>query len=183
MPSLSQRLSSLEKPSRKPAEDIRHVSGQCALGPILVAFSEKGIVSVEIGKPMDVLMENLQQRYPEAVWVAGDREDRGTLKDVIAYVNAPKQKFEAPLDLRGTDFQIKVWRAVREVPAGTTATYRDIAQRIGAPRAMRAVGSACANNNWAIVVPCHRILRSDGTFACGIDWGGVGQEELIRREK
>ena len=183
MPSFSQRLSSLEKPSRRPAEDLRYVQGKCALGPLLVAFSEKGIVSVEMGKPMDVLMENLQQRFPEAALVAGDREDRATMKEVIAYVNDPSQKLDAPVDLRGTEFQIKVWQAVREVPAGETATYRDIAEQIGAPRAMRAVGSACANNNHAMVVPCHRILRSDGTYAGGIDWCGVGQEALIRREK
>jgi len=114
--------------------------------------------------------------------VAGDREDRTMFKDVVAYVNDPKRTLEAPLDLRGTDFQVKTWQAVREVPAGATATYRDIAEKIGAPRAMRAVGSACANNNLAMVIPCHRILRSDGSFAGGIDWCGVGQEELIRRE-
>jgi AraC family transcriptional regulator of adaptative response/methylated-DNA-[protein]-cysteine methyltransferase len=127
-------------------------------------------------------MENLEQRFPEAALVKGDREDRATLQEVIAYVKDPRRKLDAPLDLRGTEFQVKAWLAVRDVPPGTTATYRDIAEKIGAPRAMRAVGSACANNKLAMVIPCHRILRSDGSMAGGVDWCGVGQEELIRRE-
>jgi AraC family transcriptional regulator of adaptative response/methylated-DNA-[protein]-cysteine methyltransferase len=145
-------------------EEIYFGLGDSSLGAVLVAASEKGVVSILFGEDPDQLTEDLERRFPTARLVHEDRDCEDLLARVVAYIEAPVRRLDLTLDMRGTAFQQKVWRAVRKIPAGRTATYADIARQIGAPKAMRAVGSACAVNPLSIAVPCHRVLRSDGSF-------------------
>ncbi|HYF35897.1 MAG TPA: methylated-DNA--[protein]-cysteine S-methyltransferase [Prosthecobacter sp.] len=172
-----------EAPSRKhgEGEEIRFGFGKSSLGLVLVAASEKGIVSVSIGADQTSLMETLQQEFPSAHLV----RERGTLDDfiprVIDFVENPVGTFDQPLDLRGTDFQKSVWRAVQQIPAGQTSSYSEIAGKIGAPKAIRAVASSCSKSKFAIIVPCHRVLHKDGT-PCGGGGENNWQVVLIARE-
>jgi AraC family transcriptional regulator of adaptative response/methylated-DNA-[protein]-cysteine methyltransferase len=101
---------------------------------------------------------------------------------VVNYIDMPNRGLDLALDIRGTAFQKRVWQAVQEIPAGQTATYTDVARKIGAPKAMRAVGNACSNSHLAIIIPCHRVLRSDGSFSGGYHGGNERQRDLINRE-
>jgi len=148
-------------------EEIRFVVGVSSLGAVLVASSDKGVVMISLGEDRVEVIADLEQRFSNAEILAGDREDRKLLEQVIGFIESPTRALDLPLDVRGTDFQQRVWRAVQKVPLGRTSTYTDIARLIGAPKAMRAVGTACANCLLSLVVPCHRILRSDGTLAAG----------------
>jgi len=123
----------------------------------------------------------LQQRFPDAAMIEGDHQATRLLRKVVALVESPKTAIELPLDLRGTEFQQQVWRALREIPAGSTTTYADIARRIGAPGAARAVAQACAANRLAIVIPCHRVVRGDGALS-GYRWGVERKQMLLQRE-
>jgi AraC family transcriptional regulator of adaptative response/methylated-DNA-[protein]-cysteine methyltransferase len=153
------------KRAEKSDEEVRFEIGRSSLGPILVASSEKGVVSIMLGDDPDQLMSDLEQQFPDAHFTTGARADRALVKQVIAYIEAPMGFLDIPLDIRGATFQKRVWRAVQEVPPGQTRTYTEIARKIGSPKAVRAVGNACAANPFAFVVPCHRIVRSDGSFA------------------
>ena len=163
-------------------EEICYGVGESSLGVIVVALSEKGVVSLLFGEDEDPLAEELERRFPKARLVREDRDCEELLARVAAYLENPVGCLDLPLDLRGTRFQQAVWRAVRKIPAGRTATYADVARRIGAPKAMRAVGSACANNPLSIVVPCHRVLRSDGTFGPRDSMGADRLRTLLSRE-
>jgi AraC family transcriptional regulator of adaptative response/methylated-DNA-[protein]-cysteine methyltransferase len=163
-------------------EEIRFAVGRSTLGAILVASSEKGVATIMVGDDEDQLLERLQERMPEAHLFRGDREDAALLARVIRYVESPVGELELTLDIRGTPFQRRVWKAVREVPCGQTSTYAEIARQIGAPKAMRAVGTACANSQHAVAIPCHRVLRSDGSFAGGTYWSDGRHDKMIRRE-
>ena len=164
------------------SERIRFAVGQSSLGSILVASSEKGVVSILIGEDRDRLVEELKNRFPSANLKRGDRNDVNLVTRVVGFVEAPTDRLDLPLDVRGTPFQQRVWQAVREIPAGQTATYTDIALKIGAPRAMRAVGSACAKNTIAIAIPCHRVVHNDGSLSGGNHWRIDRQRALIDRE-
>jgi AraC family transcriptional regulator of adaptative response/methylated-DNA-[protein]-cysteine methyltransferase len=161
-----------------PNEEIRYQMGESVLGPVLVASSDKGVVSILIGEDRELLVRSLQKQLPRGHLV---RADNPVLERVIAYIDEPEGVLEVALDLRGTEFQKKVWQAIREIPAGETSSYSDIAQRAGAPRAGRAVGTVCATNNLAFAVPCHRVLHKDGTPRQGPHWGHT-QLALLRRE-
>jgi len=142
----------------RPPEEIVYGTGKSALGPVLVASSDKGIVTIMIRDKADQLLQDLRPRFPKAILVRNEEESRAAVAKVIAYIAAPFGRFGQPLDMRGTDFQQSVWREVRKIPIGQTSSYSKIAEAIGSPRAVRAVGSSCAHCWFAFAVPCHRVL-------------------------
>ncbi|MBV2134038.1 methylated-DNA--[protein]-cysteine S-methyltransferase [Pseudomonas sp. MAP12] len=166
---------------RQPTAVIRFASGHCALGALLVAQSERGLCAILLGDEAAALADELQARFPRSE----RREDQAglaaLLAQVVAFVEAPQRGLDLPLDLRGTAFQQRVWQALREIPAGSTLSYAELAVRIGAPRAVRAVAGACAANALAVAIPCHRVLRSDGGLS-GYRWGVARKRALLERE-
>ena len=161
---------------------IRFAVAQCSLGAILVAQSERGICAILMDDDPAVLVKDLQDRFPKAHLIGGDNDFEQMVARVIGFVEAPAIGLDLPLDLQGTAFQERVWQALRKIPVGTTLSYAAIAARIGAPRAVRAVARACAANRLAVAVPCHRVVRQDGTLS-GYRWGVERKRELLRREK
>jgi AraC family transcriptional regulator, regulatory protein of adaptative response / methylated-DNA-[protein]-cysteine methyltransferase len=162
-------------------EEIRFAVGQASLGAVLVASSEKGVAAILLGDDPDELVRNLQDRFPKARLIGADRDYEVLVAQVVSLVEAPGIGLKLPLDLRGTVFQQRVWQALRKVPAGKTVSYADVARRIGSPKAVRAVAGACAANHLAVVIPCHRVVRTDGSPS-GYAWGVERKRELIRRE-
>jgi len=183
------------------AGTVRFAMDECSLGSILVAASERGICSILMGNDPDALLRDLQSRFPrenlmdvDQVLEKQDLENQQfekqdpekqqfekLVEEVVALVEAPSLGSTLPLDMRGTAFQQRVWNALREIPVGSTASYGDIAERIGAPGSVRAVARACASNNLAVVVPCHRVLRRDGGIS-GYRWGVERKRALLGRE-
>src|SRR6202035_1666728 len=151
-------------------EEIKFAVGQTSLGAILVASSKKGVAAILLGNDPDKLVRNLQDRFPRAHLVGADRDYEALVARVVGFVEAPRIGLHLPLDVRGTAFQRRVWQALQEIPVGATVSYTEIAQRIGAPKAVRAVAGACAANNLAVAIPCHRVVRSDGSLS-GYAWG------------
>ena len=145
--------------------EIRFAVGECSLGSILVARSERGICAILMGDDPDALARDLQDRFPRATLIGGDAAFEEVVARVVGLVEAPRLGLDLPLDVRGTAFQQRVWQALREIPAGSTVSYREVAERIGAPGAVRAVAHACAANPLAVAIPCHRVVRSDGGLA------------------
>jgi AraC family transcriptional regulator of adaptative response/methylated-DNA-[protein]-cysteine methyltransferase len=162
-------------------EEIRFAIGESSLGAILVASSEKGVASILIGDDPNTLAEDLQDRFPKARLVGGDAEYEKLVAQVVGFVEAPNLGLDLPLDVRGTAFQQRVWQALREIPAGRTASYTEIAAKIGLPKSVRAVAGACAANNIAVAIPCHRVVRNDGALS-GYAWGVDRKRALIARE-
>jgi len=162
-------------------EDIRFAVGQCSLGAILVASSDKGVASILIGDDPDALVRELQDRFPKARLIGGDGDYETLVARVVGLIEAPQVGLDLPLDVRGTAFQQRVWQALREIPAGRTASYADIARAIGSPKAVRAVAGACAANTIAVAIPCHRVVRNDGSLS-GYRWGVERKRALIERE-
>jgi len=160
---------------------IRFALGECSLGSILVAASDIGICAIALGDDPDRLARELQDRFPLAELIGGDNEFEQWVAKVVGFVEAPAIGVDLPLDMRGTAFQQRVWQALRQIPVGETVSYADIAQRIGAPKAVRAVAGACAANTLAVAIPCHRVVRSDGGLS-GYRWGVERKAELLRRE-
>jgi AraC family transcriptional regulator of adaptative response/methylated-DNA-[protein]-cysteine methyltransferase len=162
-------------------EEIRFAVEQCSLGAILVASSNRGVVSILIDDDPDALVRTLQDRFPHAQLVGADKEYEQLVASVVGLVESPGVNVDLPLDVRGTVFQRKVWRALRGIPVGKTASYADIARRIGSPKAVRAVAGACAANNIAVAIPCHRVIRNDGNVS-GYRWGVERKRVLLERE-
>ncbi len=162
-------------------EELRFAIGQCSLGAILVACSAKGVAAILIGDDPDALARDLQDRFPKAHLVGGDAGFERMVAQVVGFVEAPHVGLNLPLDVRGTAFQQRVWQALRDIPAGGTATYTGIAARIGAPNSVRAVAGACAANALAVAIPCHRVVRHDGALS-GYRWGVERKRELLSRE-
>jgi len=162
-------------------EDIHFAIGQSSLGAILVASSAKGVAAILLGDDPDALLRDLQDRFPKARLVGADPDYEDLVAKVVGLIEAPGLGTELPLDVRGTAFQQRVWQALRTIPAGTTASYAEIAIRIGAPKSVRAVAGACAANNLAVAIPCHRVVRSDGGLS-GYAWGIERKRELLDRE-
>ncbi|MFN3514079.1 MAG: bifunctional DNA-binding transcriptional regulator/O6-methylguanine-DNA methyltransferase Ada [Phenylobacterium sp.] len=160
---------------------IRFAVGQCSLGALLVAATEKGVCAIQLGEDPEVLVRELQDRFAQAELVGGDPAFEATVARVAALVEAPGQGLDLPLDIRGTAFQQRVWRALCEIPAGRTASYAEIAAAIGAPKAVRAVAGACAANELAVAIPCHRVVRTDGALS-GYRWGVERKAALLARE-
>jgi len=161
--------------------DIRFAVAQCALGALLVAASSTGICEIALDDDPDRLVKNLQDRFHAARLIGADPQFESWVADVVGFVEDPARGLDLPLDVRGTAFQRKVWEALCEIPLGETATYAQVAERIGAPTAVRAVARACATNNIALAIPCHRVVRTDGSLA-GYRWGIDRKRELIARE-
>ncbi|MCP1476449.1 AraC family transcriptional regulator of adaptative response/methylated-DNA-[protein]-cysteine methyltransferase [Pseudomonas sp. EB276 TE3739] len=161
--------------------DIRFAVGQCSLGAILVAQSERGICAILLGDDPHQLACDLQDRFRNANLIGADHEFEQLIAGVVGFVEAPATGLNLPLDIRGTAFQERVWQALREIPAGSTASYAEIAQRIGAPTSMRAVAQACGANRLAVAIPCHRVVRSDGNLS-GYRWGVERKRQLLERE-
>lgn len=161
--------------------EIRFAIGQCSLGAILVAASARGVCAIFMGDDPAALARDLQDRFPLATLVGGDAAFEQLVARVVGLVEAPRLGLDAPLDVRGTAFQQRVWQALREIPAGRTVSYTDLAQGLGMPRAVRAVASACAANPLAVAIPCHRVRRLDGDLA-GYRWGVERKRALLTRE-
>ena len=162
-------------------ETIRFAVGACSLGAVLVAATAKGVCAIGLGNDPDALVHDLEDRFPRAELVGGDPEFEALVARVVGFVEAPALGLDLPLDIRGTTFQQRVWHALRDVPAGTTATYGELAQRIGAPGAARAVARACASNPLALAIPCHRVVRTGGGLS-GYRWGVERKRALLDRE-
>lgn len=160
---------------------IRFAVGQCSLGAILVAQSQRGICAILLGDDPDALVRDLQDQFPRARLIGGDTGFERLVAQVVGFVEAPSVGLNLPLDVRGTAFQERVWQALREIPPGRTASYAEIAQRIGAPRAVRAVAQACGANHIAVAIPCHRVIRRDGDLS-GYRWGVERKRALLGRE-
>jgi AraC family transcriptional regulator of adaptative response/methylated-DNA-[protein]-cysteine methyltransferase len=161
--------------------EIRFAIGECSLGSILVASTEKGVCAILMGDDPDALARDLEDRFPRARLIGGDADFEALVAKVVGFVEASSLGLELPLDVRGTAFQQRVWQALREIPAGSTASYAEIAKRIGAPKAVRAVARACAANTIAVAIPCHRVVRNDGALS-GYRWGVVRKRALLERE-
>lgn len=162
-------------------EDIRFAVGESSLGAILVASSRKGVASILLGDDPDALVRDLQDRFPKARLIGGDRDYEALVARVVGFVEAPQLGLDLPLDVRGTAFQQRVWQALRGIPVGGTVSYAEIAGRIGAPRATRAIAAACAANAHAVAIPCHRVIRKDGALS-GYAWGAERKRALLDRE-
>ena len=162
-------------------EEINFALGQTTLGAILVASSKKGVVAILLGDDPDKLLRDLQDRFPRAKLIGADEEYEKLVARVVGLIEAPGQRLTLPLDIRGTAFQRRVWCALQRISAGTTVSYAEIAKRIGSPKSVRAVAGACAANNIAVAIPCHRVVRTDGSLS-GYAWGIDRKHRLIDRE-
>jgi AraC family transcriptional regulator of adaptative response/methylated-DNA-[protein]-cysteine methyltransferase len=160
---------------------IHFAVGECSLGSIIVGAAGKGICAILLGDDPDGLVRDLQDRFPHADLVGGDADFERIVAAVVGLVEQPKVGLDLPLDIRGTAFQQRVWQALREIGVGRTATYTEIAARIGQPTAVRAVAQACAANPLAVAIPCHRVVRTDGDLS-GYRWGVERKRELLKRE-
>ncbi len=161
--------------------EMRFAIGECSLGAILVAASERGVCAILMGDDPDALAHDLQDRFPRARLIGSDKKFEQLVAKVVGFVEAPARGLDLPLDVRGTAFQQRVWQALQKIPAGSTASYTEIAKRIGAPKSVRAVAGACAANALAVAIPCHRVVRNDGGLA-GYRWGVERKRALIERE-
>ena len=167
--------------ARGATQDIRFAIGQCSLGAILVAQSDRGICAILLGDDPEALLRELQDRFAQAHLIGGDAAFEALVAQVVAFVEAPGLGLNLPLDVRGTAFQQRVWRVLQAIPVGQTASYAEVAQRIGAPAAVRAVAQACAANALAVAIPCHRVVKSDGALS-GYRWGVERKRALLTRE-
>lgn len=161
--------------------DIRYALSDCSLGRCLVAESERGICAILLADSDEQLLAELHTIFPHARNVQGDEAMLERVAEVIRRLDRADAPFTLPLDLRGTAFQLQVWQALRELPAGATISYQRLAQQLGKPGAVRAVASACAANKLAIVIPCHRVVRGDGALS-GYRWGIARKAQLLQRE-
>lgn len=160
---------------------IRFSIGACSLGAILVARTKRGVCAIFLGDEPKDLLHELEERFPNAELIGGDKDFERLVAKVVAFVEAPKNGLDLPLDVRGTALQQRVWRALQAIPAGKTLSYAEVAKRIGAPKAVRAVAQACAANTIAVAIPCHRVVRSGGALS-GYRWGVERKRALLKRE-
>jgi AraC family transcriptional regulator of adaptative response/methylated-DNA-[protein]-cysteine methyltransferase len=161
--------------------DIRFAVGECSLGSILVAQSDRGICAILLGDDPDSLARDLQDQFPKANLIGGDAGFERLVAKVVGFVEAPGLGLDLPLDVRGTAFQQRVWQSLRKIPAGSTASYTDVAKLIGSPNSVRAVAQACGANALAVAIPCHRVVRNDGALS-GYRWGVERKRVLLEKE-
>jgi len=162
-------------------EQIKFAIAECSLGPILVASTEQGICAILIDDDPDFLVKDLQDRFPKAELIGAEPEYEQVVSRVVGMVEQPSVGLDLPLDVRGTAFQQRVWQVLRAIPAGRRVTYAELAELAGVPRGARAVASACAANAIAVAIPCHRVVRNDGSIS-GYRWGVDRKAELLNRE-
>ncbi|WP_246814283.1 bifunctional DNA-binding transcriptional regulator/O6-methylguanine-DNA methyltransferase Ada [Kiloniella majae] len=158
--------------------EIRFALGECSLGSILVAASEQGICSILLGDDPEAMVQDLQDRFSNAFLKGGDAEFEEWVAQVVGFVDDPTIGLDLPLDIRGTAFQQRVWKALVDIPVGSRLSYAEVAKKIGSPKAVRAVASACAANHIAVAIPCHRVVRSDGALS-GYRWGVERKQQLL----
>jgi AraC family transcriptional regulator of adaptative response/methylated-DNA-[protein]-cysteine methyltransferase len=163
------------------ATTIRFALGECSLGSILVAATDQGVCAILLGDDPELLLRDLQDRFPKAELLGGDKSFDGVVAQAIALVEAPGKGHRLPLDVRGTAFQQRVWKQLQAIPAGRTASYADVAKKLKSPQSTRAVAQACGANPVAVAIPCHRVVRKDGGLS-GYRWGIERKRELLRRE-
>ena len=162
-------------------ETVRFAVGETSLGPVLVAATEKGVCSIQFGDDPDELVHALKRRFSSAELVGDDEQFARVIGAVIAFVETPRDGLDLPLDIRGTAFQERVWLALTAIPSGRTMTYTQLAAAIGQPAAIRAVASACAANEIAMAIPCHRVIRASGALS-GYRWGVERKSKILQRE-
>lgn len=161
--------------------EIRFAIGEFSLGSILVASSDRGVCAILIGDDPAALARDLQDQFPQANLIGGEPGYEDLVAKVVGFVEEPRIGLDLPLDIRGTTFQQRVWKALQQIPAGSTASYADIAQKIGSPKAVRAVAQACGANTLAVAIPCHRVIKNDGSLS-GYRWGVERKQALLKRE-
>ncbi len=161
--------------------EIHFALGECTLGSILVAASDKGICSILLGDDPQALVQDLQDRFTKATLKGGDDEFETWVAQVVGFVDDPSIGLDLPLDIRGTAFQQRVWKALGDIPVGSRMSYSQVAEKIGSPKAVRAVASACAANHIAVAIPCHRVVRNDGALS-GYRWGVERKQQLLECE-
>lgn len=162
--------------------EIHFAVGECSLGAILVAQSQRGVCAILLGDDPNALVEDLQDRFREANLIGANPAFEQLIAKVVGFIEVPALGLDLPLDVRGTAFQQRVWSALRDIPLGSTASYAEIAQRIGAPKSFRAVAQACGANTLAVAIPCHRVVRSDGELS-SYRWGVERKRQLLAREQ
>jgi AraC family transcriptional regulator of adaptative response/methylated-DNA-[protein]-cysteine methyltransferase len=162
-------------------QQIRFAIAECSLGPILVASTAQGICAILIDDDPDFLVKDLQDRFPKAELIGAEPEYEQVVSRVVGMVEQPSLGLELPLDVRGTAFQQRVWQVLRAIPSGRRVTYAELAELAGVPRGARAVASACAANAIAVAIPCHRVVRNDGSIS-GYRWGVDRKAALLNRE-
>jgi AraC family transcriptional regulator of adaptative response/methylated-DNA-[protein]-cysteine methyltransferase len=168
--------------SGAPNAEITFAIGQSSLGKVLVAASDKGVCAIFFGDSPQALVRDLIRQFPRARLIGGDCAFEQLAAQVIDFVENPRIGLDLPLDIRGTAFQHRVWDALRRIPVGSTASYAEIARRIGAPKATRAVARACATNCIAVAIPCHRVIGSDGSLT-GYAGGIERKRALLSKER
>lgn len=161
--------------------EIQFAIGRCSLGSVLVGQTKRGVCVIAMDDDVAELERELARRFPKAQLVRGDAKFERTVNAVVRAIEAPATEWKLPLDVQGTVFQQRVWQALRQIPPGTTKTYTEIAQMLGMPQAVRAVAQACGANPVAVAVPCHRVIRGDGSLA-GYRWGIERKRKLLDRE-
>jgi AraC family transcriptional regulator, regulatory protein of adaptative response / methylated-DNA-[protein]-cysteine methyltransferase len=161
--------------------EIRFAIGECSLGSALVARSSKGVCAILLGGDPAALVRDLQDHFPKAHFIGGDADFERLVAKVVGFVDAPALGLDLPLDIRGTAFQQRVWQALREIPVGGTVSYAELARRVGQPKSVRAVAQACAANNIAVAIPCHRVVKNDGALS-GYRWGVERKRALLEKE-
>jgi AraC family transcriptional regulator of adaptative response/methylated-DNA-[protein]-cysteine methyltransferase len=160
---------------------VQFAIGECSLGAILVAATARGVCAILLGDDPEALTRELEELFPNAALVPGGGGFERWMAAVIGLVEQPRIGVALPLDVQGTAFQQRVWRALSKIPVGATRSYADIAKQIGAPEAVRAVAAACAANKLAVAIPCHRVVRKDGALA-GYRWGVERKRSLLAKE-
>lgn len=178
------QLAMKPKDYRKGAEGvtITYELAQCFLGWVIVAATDRGICAIEFGDDPEALPEQVQSRFPNAQLNKADSGFKTLINEVVDFIESPKDMFHVPLDIQGTAFQQQVWEVLRQIKPGETMSYTDVAERLGKPKAVRAVASACAANKLAVVIPCHRVISKAGNVS-GYRWGPERKEKLLESEQ
>lgn len=167
---------------RERNEVITWQAGHCYLGEVLVAGTPKGVCAVLLGASLEEVLADLACRFPKAQLECANNSRLAWFSGVMGYLVDSRKPLSVLLDLRGTEFQCKVWRALQDIPSGSSASYGEVAKRMGMPTASRAIAGACAANPLAVVVPCHRVLRGDGSLS-GYRWGTQRKQAVLSHEQ
>jgi AraC family transcriptional regulator of adaptative response/methylated-DNA-[protein]-cysteine methyltransferase len=163
-------------------EHIRYAMGKSTLGDFVIAASDKGVVTFGFGLLDASFTDSLRQRLGDATIAEDGAGLSGIVAKLALIIDHPDREFDVPLDIRGSDYEKRVWEVLRTIPAGQTTNYGAIAARLGAPREAREVAEACAANPIAILIPCHRVVKKDGSLS-GYRWGFKRKRELLARER
>jgi AraC family transcriptional regulator, regulatory protein of adaptative response / methylated-DNA-[protein]-cysteine methyltransferase len=162
-------------------KDIRLVFGTFSLGTVLVAASTRGIAAILLGDDRCALLSELAAAFPQARLTSDDAGLADMVGQVVTFLDAPHKGLDLPLDIRGSTLEQAVWQALREIPAGHTVTYGQIAKTLSPPATAQDVGAACSANLLAVAIPCHRVVKADGSIS-GYRWGVQRKRKLINRE-